>query len=165
MKLNYEEDCKIDETALDVEWLEQPSLMVKYCREEAKAKKEVDLAKEEMDLIRAELDKDIRTNPEEFGISKITESVVSNIILAHEKYFTAQHAFFDAKFEADITRGMVRTMEHRKTALENLVVLHGQKYFAGSRVPRNLTQEKENRQKRADAGVAGKMKRNRKEKE
>jgi hypothetical protein len=48
-------------------------------------------------------------------------------------------------------------MEQRKDALENMVRLHGQQYFAGPRIPRNLTEERQAKQKKADTQI--KMKR------
>jgi hypothetical protein len=45
----------------------------------------------------------------------------------------------------------------RKAALENLVQLHGQNYFAGPKVPRNLSKErdeKEERQKRVMTNIS-----------
>ena len=37
--MNYEQDIRIDETSLDVEWLDQPSLMMTYARHSAKSRK------------------------------------------------------------------------------------------------------------------------------
>ena len=57
-------------------------------------------------------------------------------------------------------RGKVGSDARRqKTALENLVKLHGQQYFAGPSVPRDLSKEWERheRQKSVDAGVGKKL--------
>jgi hypothetical protein len=64
------------------------------------------------------------------------------------------------KYEAEVLQGAVNAVDHRKDALENLVRLHGLQYFAGPKVPRNLSEEREYReeqQKKVDAGVAKKL--------
>jgi len=54
--LNYERDIYINADALDIEWLEQSELMLRYGRHEADTQRNLDLAKEKLDLIKAELD-------------------------------------------------------------------------------------------------------------
>jgi hypothetical protein len=156
--MNYETDIVIDETALDVEWLEQPNLMMRYARVAATARMNLDLAKESLDFVRAELDKKIRTDPGIYGIEKVTETVVQNIIIAQDEYKEASRVVISAKFEADVAQGAVRAFEARKDALENLVRLHGQQYFAGPKVPRDLSWEREEKQKRLNAKIAEKTK-------
>lgn len=140
-KLNYEEDVRIDETALDVEWLEQAQLMRKYTEIAADAKKEMNNAKEYVDYVKATIDRDIRVKPEAFGVEKITETVVSNTIILQDKYQKAVTDYNDARYEYDIASGVVQAFEQRKTALENLVKLMGQSYFAGPQTPRDLSRE------------------------
>jgi hypothetical protein len=152
--MNYEEDIKIDETALDIEWLEQPKLFMRYARYAAETQKMLDLAKTNLDLVKAELDKAVRENPDKFGIEKLTETVVLNTILSLPEYKEANEKYINAKFEAEIAKSAVRAFEQRKEALENLVRLHGQQYFAGPKVPRDLTAEREKLQKRVDEQVS-----------
>ena len=40
---------------------------------------------------------------------------------------------------------LLKAFEQRKDALENLVRLHGQQYFAGPKIPRDLPSEMEKR--------------------
>ena len=151
--MNYEKDIQIDESALDVEWLSQASLMLKYTRHQASTAKDEELAKEELDLVKAELDKEIRSEPEKFKIEKITEGAITSAILTSKRYKEISQRCIDAKFENNVAKGAVRSFEQRKDALENLVRLHGQQYFAGPKVPRDLAWEVEERQKRIDAKV------------
>jgi len=141
--MNYERDITIDESSLDIEWLEQPNLMMKYSVNEADKERERDLSKERLDLIKADLDKEIREDPEYFGISKITETVVANVIISQDEYKDAYHEFLEIQHDYNIAKAAVRAFAQRKDALENLVRLHGQQYFAGPRVPRNLSEERE----------------------
>lgn len=150
-EINYEQDMKIDETALDVEWLEQPRLMIKYAKEAAQAKTELDHAKEAVEVKKAELDKDIRSNPEKYDISKITETAVQNTIALQPEYQQAMEEYVNAKYEADMAKYAVQAIQDRKEALENLVKLYGQQYFAGPSVPRDISKEWEQREKQRQA--------------
>jgi hypothetical protein len=161
MNLNYEKDVTIDESALDVEWLAQPKLMLTYGNHAAEKRKEVDLAKEKLDVVKAELDRKIRENPEIFGLPKITETVVQNTIIIQPEYKKASENYIETKYELDMAMSAVRAIDQKKQALENLVRLHGQQYFAGPKVPRDLSQEwiNKQRQKQSDAKVAKAMRR------
>ena len=66
--MDYDKDIRIDETALDVEWLNQPALMLKYAKHAASMRLELDKAKEALDSMRADIDRKIREHPDEFGI-------------------------------------------------------------------------------------------------
>jgi hypothetical protein len=144
--LNYERDIHIDSEALDVEFLEQPRLMLKYSKNEAEMQKNLDEAKEALELVKAELDKKIREKPERYQIEKVTETVIANTVIMQEAYKEASTAYVEAKFELNVAKGAVDAFEHRKSALENLVKLHGQQYFAGPKIPRDLTKEWQKKQ-------------------
>jgi hypothetical protein len=116
---------------------------MKYSKELAKLIKEQDLIKEEIDLVKATLDKKIRTDPEKYGITKITETVVFNTILADEEYQKVIKKSLEKKFEVKTCQGAVNAIEQRKSMLEALIKLHGQQYFAGPSVPHDLTELRE----------------------
>jgi hypothetical protein len=162
MELNYEQDVNIDPDSLDTEWLEQPRLMMKYAKAAANAKKRVDQAKEQVEVTKAELDRDIRTNPDGFGISKITETVVQNTITLQAGYQEVMADYIEAKYEFDFARYAVQAMQERKDALENLVKLHGMQYFAGPSVLRDLSKEWEAKQKQKESDNKVTMKRKKK---
>jgi len=155
--MDYEKDIIIDEEALDFECLEQPRLMLKYTRIEAESIKELDLASENLSLVRAELDKAIRLDPEKFGIEKVTETAITNVILSNEEYQKANKSLIEAKFDSKVAQGAVRAFDQRKSMLETLTRLHGQQYFAGPKVPRDLSKEaelKRLKQKEINKGIA-----------
>lgn len=142
--MNYLEDIRIDETALDIEWLRQPELMYKYASLAVEARMNMDLEKEMLELVRAKLDKEIRENPEKFGISKLTETVVQNIIILQDEYREQNKKYLDAKYNYEILKVVVDSLNQKRDALENLVRLFGLQYFSGPSEPRNLFQEKQN---------------------
>jgi hypothetical protein len=148
--MNYEQDMKISPSDLDTEWLAQPSLMFKYANICATAEKKKDEAKEQLDFVKAEIDQEIRLDPGKFGLEKIVEKAVENTILSQGRYKTASEEFIQAKYEWNVAKGAVDAVEQRKTALENLVRLHGQNYFAGPKIPRDLASEWEEKQKKSN---------------
>lgn len=158
--MDYAKEIVIDDQALDIEWLEQPSKMLKATAYQAQCREDMDIATQELDVVKAELDKDIRTNPENYDIVKITEAVVTNAIMTQPEYEEAHLLLLKAKYEHEVAKGVVTAFSQRKDALENLVRLHGQNYFAGPRIPRNLREEIEAKQessKQVQAGIAGKL--------
>jgi len=159
--MDYEKDVNIDPNSLDVEWLEQPNLMLKYGRIAAQTKLDMDKAKEKLEVVKAELDKDIRLNPEKYDIAKLTESVVASTILLQPEYKEASEAYIEATYEFNMARYAVQAISDRKDALENLVKLHGMQYFAGPSVPRDLSKEWEAKQKQKKVDSKIRMQRER----
>jgi hypothetical protein len=155
--MSYEDDIDIDETAIDVEWLDQAKLMREYCRIEAEAGRTMDLAKENVDFVWATIERVIRATPAQYGVTPgsrgITEDSIKAAIQIHPQYQAAVRAHIDAKYEYGVAKGTVRAFDHRKSSLERLVQLHGQSYFSGPSVPRNLREERERR----DAAVQRKV--------
>lgn len=162
--MNYEQDITIDEAALDVEWTIQPNLMMKYARHAANMRLEMDKAKEALELVKAEIDKDIRLHPEKYEIEKITDKVVENTIPMQSRYKGASNDYIQAKFESDLAYSVVKAIDARKDALENLVRLHGQQYFAGPKIPRNLHDEvekKKEKQREINQSIGSSLRRGR----
>jgi hypothetical protein len=149
--MNYEKDIMIDENALDVEWLDQSELAIKYGKYWVECKEELMRAEENVKVVTAELTLEINQNPESFlgeGI-KVTDVKIESAVRINQRHLEAKELWINAmsRFnEAEIVKNEISFT--RKAALENLVQLHGQNYFAGPSVPRNLHNEKEKREKR-----------------
>jgi hypothetical protein len=149
MPQTYETDIEIDESALDVEWVGHASLMLRYTRTAAESHKEMNLAKARLDYVKARLDKEIRENPDAYGLgTRITEGSISSAIRLSDDFEEANHGLIEKEFEYEVAAGVVRSFDHRKSALENLVRLHGQSYFSGPTVPRDLVDERSKRANR-----------------
>lgn len=163
--MSYEDDINIDESALDVEWLEQPQKMMRYCKMAAEAQRRVSLAKENVDFVYATVNRAVRNDPESYGVAAgsrgITEDSIKSAIQVHSEYQAATKDYVDAKYEAEVAAGAVRAFDQRKSALENLVRLHGASYFAGPKIPRDLADERRMRDARAQEGVGKSMRRRR----
>lgn len=144
---NYDQDVEIDESILDVMWIEQPRLMLRYSRIAAHAHQVMDLAEERVNFVKSRLSRDIRSDPAAFDVTPgqrgITEEQVKAAIRLNEEYRAATRAFITAKYEFDVALGASRAFDQRRAALENLVRLHGQQYFAGPAVPHDLSAERQ----------------------
>ena len=158
-QINYEKDIEIDENSLDIEWLDQPKKMLKYAKHAAQMRRELDISKQNLDIAKSEADKKIRNNPEKYKIEKVTENTVAAAIIIESGYKTAYEEYLEAKYESEMASNALTAFEQRKSALENLVKLHGQQYFSGPSVPRDLQWEREEKQKAVNQKL-GKVKRN-----
>lgn len=163
--MDFEKDIEIDETALEIEWLNQPKLAMRYGKHWAQCQKRVTQAEEEVKLIRSRLIKQANTDPDKYlgkGI-KATAPVVEAYYREHEDHIEAKKDLVDAQYEANIADiAKWEISNSRKTALENLVRLHAQHYFAGPSMPRDITieAEKVRKAKSVDTGVGKALQRN-----
>jgi len=160
--MSYADDMHINEDMLDVELLEQPTLMEKYSHLLAEAKLDRDLAKEDLELKKAEISLDIRDHPQDYKLEKVTDKAVEACVLMEEEYKDAVKAYNQANFEVNVLQGVVNAIEHRKSALEKLVTLHGQNYFAGPIVPHDIRELRKIKEEDRNARVSKNIGRNKK---
>ena len=155
--LDYEGEIEIDPEALDVEWINQPMLFMKYARNEAEMGEALDKAIENVKIIRSELIKEAHET-----LPKATGPVVESYYRDHKDHKEAKEAVITAQFNYNIARSAVFAFNQRKVALENLVRLHGQSYFAGPSEPRDLPAEasrvRESKRQAAGERAKGKIK-------
>ena len=161
-ELNFEKDLEIDEQALDVEWLEQPKLALKYARYLKDCRHEERRLEEEKKNKRSELILEANENPKELlKKDKPNAADIEAYYRTHPDYQKIVEELNEAKEEAEFAdRAYQQIAWTRKKALENLVVLHGQQYFAGPAEPRDLSEEREKKRREANKNV--KLKRNKK---
>ena len=160
--MNYEQDMIIDESALEQEWLDQTGLAIKYGRHSSECRQQLTLAEENIKLVRSELIKEANEDPDEYlgdGI-KPTGANIESYYRNHNRHKKAKQDWVDAQFEANVAEIAYKEISFtRKAALENLVKLFQSDYFAGPSVPRNITEERELREKDFNRRVGSKLKR------
>jgi hypothetical protein len=139
-KFDYDNDLKINMLALHSEWNEQPRLFMKYSLMLADKRDELSRAEQSADVERAEADKRARAR-HAGDEKKPTEGVINSEVLTDSEYKQKADKLLGLKHEADILQAAVRAFDQRKDALENLVRLHGQQYFAGPQVPYEIGKE------------------------
>ena len=133
---DYKKDLSIEPDALDIEWLEQPRLYMKWAEMSAKADDRAKLSKEALEVTDAKIDNEIRSSGE-----KVTENQIKARIASDERHQKALQDYNDALYKSNLYSSAVKAMEHRKAALENMVRLMIGQYFAGPKDPRDLKRE------------------------
>ncbi len=134
-------DLQIDEDKLDQEWLRQPELFFAYSIRLANAKRQMEEERRELDVTKAEIENDVRNNPEDYGLTKATEASVLATVTTQKGLKDANKKLIEAKHHVDILQATVNALDHRRRALENLVDLHGQGYFAEPRAKNQQARE------------------------
>jgi hypothetical protein len=149
----YQEDIHIDPEQLDVECVRQADDFIKWAERAVKAKRHLDDMKVvlegmkfELKVVEADLSLEVRANPSIHGLEeRVTEKAVESVVQTHKRMRKAHNDMLDAQREvakaaegAGLLGAAVDAMEQRKRMLEVLITLHGQSYFAGPSVPRNL---------------------------
>ena len=120
----------LDETRLDDAWRGHSKHVFAARRKVAALRATVERCKARINITKAQVALEVRKSPEDFDIDKLTEAAVVSAIASNKRVTTAEDKLIDAKFELESWEAAVEALEHRKRALENLVTLHGQGYFA-----------------------------------
>lgn len=142
----------IDRDRLDDEWRKQAEVYGKWCLKLADKKAELDIAESKLDVVVAELDYAIRKAPDRYNIAKVSEPAIKLAIRAQEQHQKATARVNRLKHEVATIDAYVRALDHKKKALENLVVLWMHDYFAEPRLPKNdEARERFEMKKRASA--------------
>jgi hypothetical protein len=142
--MDYKHDCRIDETSLDIEWLNQAELSIQYGEYWAICRRKLTESEEKIKVIRAGLIKEANDNPMKCcKKDKPTVTDIEAYYRTHPEHIKAKNDWVQTQYDCDIAEVAKNEIGFtRKLALENLVRLHGQSYFAGPSVPRNLNEER-----------------------
>lgn len=121
---------KIDLARLEENCAEQTTLMRQWGDMLALARKKVTDTDNALKVTRAELRKKITQKPDAYGLVKDRVDDIEGAIIVHAEYRKGVEAVTQAEYEKDLIKSMVDALNDRRTDLENLVLLHGQMYFA-----------------------------------
>ncbi len=147
--VDYKKDIQIDDTALDLEWEDQPELAIKYGEYWSQCQEEFTKAEELVKLVRSELTLKVHKNPTKTlgeGM-KVTDKTVEAYYRTHKKHIKAKEKWVEAMSKmnnADIVKKEISYT--RKAALQGLTDLYQANYFAGPSTPRNLKKERKKRE-------------------
>ncbi len=120
----------IDKNRLDEEWINQPKLFFKISCQLATAQRKESEARASREVIKAEIAAKMRKDPEKYGLEKATEAAINSRMMTIKRYKEAQALRLKRMHRTSILQAAVFALNHRKSALEKLVSLHGQQYFA-----------------------------------
>lgn len=146
-ELDYEHDMIIDESALDVELLDQVPLAMRYIKHAVQARREERLAAEKVKTTRSELINEANEDPEGcVGKPKPNAQDIEAFYRNDSRYVEVKQEWIEAAYEAEYAELAQKEVSWgRRQVLEKLVTLHGQQYFAGPKVPRDLSSEVQKR--------------------
>lgn len=133
--MDYKRDVSIDFNNLDKEWLKQPSLTLEYGEVLADARLRLDKMKEVFDITKAEIDISTRGFWSESG-KKFTEAQIAAEVLLNKKVRKASEELMKAREDLGSIQVAYDAIQTKKSALENLVKLHGQDWFSRPVEPR-----------------------------
>jgi hypothetical protein len=115
---------EIDINLLEVECSQQPKLYFKYAELLAKAEKRLDESERKLKAIDAQIDFDIRKK------EKLTEANVKSKIILNKIHQKQEKIIGIRQHKVRLLKGIVNSLEHRKSMIGKEVDLHGQKYYA-----------------------------------
>lgn len=162
---DFERDAIIDETALDYEWIQQPSLAKKYAKYLAYCSALLRQANEKVKTVRSELSMEAMTDPKKaFGkeMGAVSDTKCEIYYSTHPKYQKVKKKYNKLlELQEDAEYAYKEIAFTRKTELENLVKLNGQNYFSAPSVPRDLHKVVE--EKKKDSNINIKRKKSKKQ--
>jgi hypothetical protein len=124
----------IDPLKLDVECVNLPSDYLKFSHLAAEARHNLECAEAALKEKSARLADDIRANPGNYGLEKITEAAITATIQVSAAFITHQKAVLEARHQKDLAECIVWAMDMKKRSLTNLVELHGMGWSATVKV-------------------------------
>lgn len=123
----------IDQDRLDEEWLAQPNLMRRASRRLAELKKEVAHAKVNLGVVEADMSLRIRQRPVMYGLEpdkKPTVDQIAATVTTQREVIKAHEELIEATYLYDLAKADVDAIVHKKSALEDLVLLWTRDYFS-----------------------------------
>jgi hypothetical protein len=157
--LDYIKDMDIDETALDVELLEQAELERKYLTALEDLRRSLEKEEENFELVESELILEANKLDDEdvFNKKKATQNDIHAWCVTQERYKEAKIKLNEIKSDYEYLKIAVnRVVYTRKSVLELLVKLSGQMYFSGPSTPRDISNER-NKRKQTMSSISKKL--------
>jgi len=158
MKNDFEQDLEINPNELDVQASMQAEIYFKWAEKAVKARERLDRAKFQLEVSQATLSSQARVDPDSFGITKVTKTGLDAAVKSHPDYVEAYEEYLKAKSSSALMDKAADAMEQKKRMIEVLITLHGQQYFAGPSVPRNLSEAWKEAKEKTSARVLEKQK-------
>lgn len=132
-ELDPENDIPVHNDDIDVEWLRQSSLFLKYGRASAEAEKRVKIAEQNIKVVRSELVMEANEK-----LDKPTGQNVEAYYRTHPKHQAAKQELIDAEYERDLLQSAKSAIYMKKSALENLVKLTALGWFSAPVAPKSF---------------------------
>ena len=125
-------EFNINQLQLDQELIAQPGLAYQYAQHAAECRKAVDIAQNQLAVIRGTLAASIRQNPEDYDLTKTTDSIVEQTIPIQTEYQEAYQNLTNAKYNLRMAEAAVTAVDHKKRSMQELVSLLNIEYWHAS---------------------------------
>jgi len=133
------EDKKIDIYNLHRENQINPSLIEKYGKKWAKARRKKKAADKNMKVVYAQKEKEVRSNPEEYDIEgKVTEAAIKTAVSLSTEYEKAYKEYLDACEQEDLMDVGRDTVGDRRAALGEETKLFLAGYYSDPIIPKEF---------------------------
>ena len=126
---------KLDQLCLDEALKEHAELVYQWGRRAEEARRRLDEARLELEETEASVNIQIRKNPANFGLDKVTESAIASMVILDVKVSTAKRKVLRLKYRLGKLQVIMHGLDDRKKALEYLCQLWSQSYFAEPKLP------------------------------
>jgi len=124
------EDIKIHRDHLEDDWESHSELALNWHLKYAEFVYRRDNLKESLSIEEAKLAQHIRSKPEDFGLLKITEGSVFELLKTNDRLQEFRQDLITTEYEVNLLKGVTIAFDHRKKALEELVSLYIAGYFS-----------------------------------
>lgn len=133
------EDKKIDIYNLHKENQINPSLIEKYGKRWAKARRNKKAADKNMKVVYAKVEKKVRSDPKEYGIEgKVTEAAIKTAVSLSKEYEEAYGKYLDACEQEDLMDVGRDTVGDRRAALGEETKLFLAGYYSDPIIPKEF---------------------------
>lgn len=128
----FDRDIFIDRAKLDLENSKQPRLYYKYSKPYLEAVREELEAKEKFARAKAQIAQDIRKNPENYDLKKVTEGSIQEVLLTSKEYKEAHSRYLDAVMAKNEMEEKMKVIYQRGHILTNLTRLLETGYYTAT---------------------------------
>lgn len=121
--MSHEVNLGVDRNRLDAELEQIPNDILVWSRQAIADLETSQRAENALKYEEARLSIDIRTNPINYGMAKVTEDTVKALIQVQQSYIDAQNAAIAAKSQLAESRAVVDALEVKRSTLKYLAEL------------------------------------------
>lgn len=129
MEINPQ-DFVPNELRLEKDWIRQSTLNYMYGEHLAECIREHDRAKNRLELVKTQCLSMLRKNPAAHGLTKRTDKAVESHLPSMQLYQEAQEEVVQARYDMEMARVALHSIETKKRSLEKLVELFLSNYYS-----------------------------------
>jgi len=133
-KSEYDRDVFIDQDALDKELVNHGELFMKWAERLADAIEERDIKKGEIEIKKAGIGNNIRSEPKDYGLEKVTDKAIDNLIILDKDLQELNKEYYICTKNINVLTAAKEEMHSRRKRIEKLVELWLGKYWSGPKI-------------------------------